>query len=496
MPPITLPISRLINVTVSLAAQAAQGQNTSTLLILGSSPVIDVISRMRSYTSIAQVAADFGTSAPEYLAALLWFEQNPQPTQLDIGRWAKTASSGQLLGGPLTAAQQSMAFWNAIVNGSFKITIDGGAVQTLTGLNFSGAANMNGVAGVIQAALAGANIVWDSVYNRFEVTSHTTGATSTVSFATTDAGVGTDISADLGLTAGFVGIIQANGIAAETAISAVTLLDTNFGMQWFALVVIGAADADHLAIAAFVEADTTKHYYGVTTQEATVLTPGDTTDIAYQLQQLGYNFTCVQYSSSNPYAVVSLLARILTTNFAGNNTTITLMYKQEPGIVPENLTTTQVNALEAKNCNVFVAYNNNTAIIEPGVSSSGNFIDTVIGAAVMAIEIQTALYNALYTSPNKIPQTDAGTAILTNSAAAICAQFVANGFLAPGTWTSQGFGALVTGQNVPKGYYIYAPPVSSQSQAQRTSRVSVPIQIGAKLAGAIHVVNLAITVNP
>jgi hypothetical protein len=489
----TLQVSRLINVSVTLSPLAAQGQNTNALLILADTPVIDVVTRIRAYTNIADVAADFGTSSPAYLAAVLWFEQNPQPTTLYIGRWAAGASAGQLLGAPLTPAQQLPSAWTGITTGSMHISIDG-TPQSLTGLDFSGVTNMNAVAAVIDGPLTGATIVWNPIYNRFEVTSATTGASSTVSFATTGAG-GVDIHSQVGLAVTNTGSYVANGIVAESAVSAVTLFDTRFGMTWFGLVVIGEVNADVLAIAAYIEAGTTKHYYGVTTQDANVLVGSDTTNIAYLLKQLKYNFTGVQYSSSNPYAVVSLLARILTTNYQGNNTVITLMYKQEPGIVPENLTETQAEAVSGFNCNVFVAYNNNTAIIEFGVSSSGNFIDTVIGVAVMAIDIQTALYNLLFQSATKIPQTDAGTQQLVAVIIGILNAYVSNGLIGPGKWTANGFGALETGDFMPKGFYVYAPPVSTQSQAQRAARISVPIQIAAKLAGAVHQVNVSIIVN-
>lgn len=492
MPNPTLPVSRLIDVTVSLAQQAAQGQNLNALLILSANVTIDVVTRMRSYTTIAEVAADPAIDATGLAAATLWFEQAPQPTQLYIGRWAKTASSGQLFGAPLTPSQQLISFWNAITNGGVDFVVNGVA-KNLASLNFSAASNMNGVAAVIQAALTGATIVWDSVYNRFEVTSATTGASSTVAFATS--GSGTDISADLGLTAASSGAYVANGIVAESALAAVTLFDNDFGQLWYALTLIGSVDSDSEAIGPYIEASPNKHFFGVTSQEAATLTPGDTTTIAYGLQQLGLNHSCVQYSSTNPYAVVSLFGRILTTDYAGNNTVITLMYKQEPGIIPENLTETQIAALEAKNCNVFVAYNNNTAIIEQGVCSSGQFIDTVMGADALAIGIQTALFNALYTTSTKIPQTDSGTHILTTAISQICAEFVADGYIAPGTWTSNGFGSLNTNDYMPTGYYIYAPPVSTQTQAARAARISVPIQVAVKLAGAVHTVDCAITVN-
>jgi hypothetical protein len=139
-----------------------------------------------------------------------------------------------------------------------------------------------------------------------------------------------------------------------------------------------------------------------------------TTDIAYLLKQLGYKKTMVQYSSTNAYAVVSALARILTTNYNGNSTVITLMYKQEPGIVAENINSTQADALGAKNCNVFATYDNNTAIFQPGVTCSGIFTDVVLGTDWLAVDLITNLYNLLYTSTTKIPQTDAGTHLRFN----------------------------------------------------------------------------------
>lgn len=490
----SLPISRLVSVSVNLTPAGAQAQNLSTLLILGDSEVIDSVERYRDYDSLEQVASDFGTSANEYKAAALWFEQVPQPTSLKIGLWAKTARKGVLRGAPRSAAEQSISAWNAITTGAFTYTKDGGAATTVSGLNFSGATNLNGVAAIITAALVGATCVWNSAFSRFEITSSTTGATSSISFLSTP-GAGTDISDELGMRSTQSGAYVANGMAAETAVAAVTLFNENYGQSWYALVVTGAANADHLEIAPYIEGSNTKHLYGVTTQEAGVLVPATTTDIAYQLSQLGYKKTMVQYSSSNAFAVCSALARILTTDYNGNNTVITLMFKDEPGILPEQLNATQANSVAAKNANVFVGYNNDTAILQHGVCSSGDFVDIVTGTDWLALEIQTALYNVLYTSPTKIPQTDAGMHVLVTTTENVCSQGVINGLLAPGVWNSNGFGILKQGDFMPKGFYVYAPKVATQNPADRAARHSVPIQVAVKLAGAIHDISVSVTVN-
>lgn len=493
--PQSLPVSRLINVAVSLTPTAAQAQNLSSLLILGSSVVIDTLERYRDYSSLSAVALDFGTSAAEYLAAALWFQQVPQPTTLKIGRWAASASSGVLKGASLSVAAQALSNFTAITTGGFTYTKNGGAPTSVTGINLSGATSLNAVASLITAALSGATMVWNAAYSRFELTSTTTGTTSSISFLTAP-GSGTDISGILGMLSTSSGAYRVDGILAETAVNCLALFDQNYGQSWYAAVVLGAVNADHLACAALLEGTNTKHLYGITTQEAGVLVAATTTDIAYQMSQLAYNKTVVQYSSSTPYAVVSLLARMLTVDYTGNSTTITLAYKQEPGIVAEALNTVQADALKGKKCNAFMAFNNNTAVVLNGVCSSGVFVDTVTGSDWLAVTLQTSLYNLLYTSTTKIPQTDAGMQLLCTTAEAVCAQAVANGLLAPGTWQSSGFGQLKTGDFMPKGYYIYAPRVALQSQADRAARKSVPIQIAAKLAGAVHEVSIAVSVNP
>lgn len=490
----TLPVSRLINVSVQLTPNAAQAQNLSTLLVLGTSAIIDSVERWRPYETLADVAADFGATAEEYKAALLWFQQAPQPTQLRIGRWFNAASKGGLRCATIPASSQLLSAWTGITNGGFTYTKDGGPATNVTGINFSSAANLNAVATLIQNALTGVAVVWNANYQRFEFTSNTTGATSSISFLSAPS-AGTDISAQLGGRSTDSGAYLFVGMAAETALDAATLFDANYGQSWYAMTIPAAVNNDHLAVAAYLEGTNAKHLYGVTTMEAGALVPSSTTDLAYLLNQQNLLRTVVQYSSVNAQAVVSLLARALTVDYTGNNTVITLMYKQEPGIVAESINSTQALALETKACNVFVNYNNDTAIIQRGVVSKGEFLDVVTGTDWLAVTLQNSLYNLLYTSTTKVPQTDAGVALLTTTCAAVCGQAVLNGLLAPGQWNSGGFGELRQGDFMAKGYYIYAPPVRTQNPADRAARKSVPIQVAAKLAGAIHDINVAVTVN-
>lgn len=488
-----LPVSSLINVQVNLSPAPAQAQSLANLLILGSSGVIDGIERMRQYSTLSGVALDFGLASPEYLAAQEWFAQSPQPTSVLVGQWFKTASHPRITG---AAVSTTLAQWQAITNGSFKYDDSVVAATEVTGLDFSGVTNLNGVAAIVQTAIdtvlgsALATVVWDSIYSRF--TLEVADARDLMFF--TNATTGTAIAGLLGFTSTAGGYVVPV-FPIETALQATVEFDDRFGQKWYALFIEGASNADHVAVAGYIEGSNTKHFYAVNSQEAGILSAVDTSNIAYQLKELGYKKSAVQYSSKSKYAVVSLISRILTTDYTANKTVITLQYKQEPGIIAEELATTQAANAAAVNANIFVKYDNNTAIIQHGTVASGDFIDVIIGADWMAITIQNDVYNLLYTANTKIPQTNQGHNLIATVITNTCEQGVANGLLAPGKWNNNGFGTLKQFDYLSKGYYIYWMPVELQNPADRAARKSTTFQVAAKLAGAIHTCDIILNID-
>lgn len=491
-----LAVSNVVRVTMNIAPLAAPTRNFGAALHMGNTDVIDVSERIRAYANMTGVSQDFGVNDPEYKAATLHFGQTPQPSLLYIGRWAKGATKATLRGGVLTPAEQLMSNFTVVTTGAFSITIDG-TIRQVSGLNFSTDTNLNGVASRIQTALAllatGATCVWDASIGRFTIKSGTTGGSSTITYAGAPAS-GTAIGGLLKCLTGQASIPIA-GIAAETLDAAISIM-ADKSSDWYAAIPLEAvSDAEAIAASAIIEAQDKKRRIGYTLQNTNVLDGGSSADLASQLKALAYKRTFVQYSSSSPYAVASFFARASTVNFEGSNTTITMMFKTEPGVVAEYLTQTQANTLKAKNCNVFVNYDNATAILQHGVNCDGSFFDEWHGLDWLENSVQTAVYNLLYTSTTKVPQTDEGTNTICTVIAERCEQARINGLIAAGRWNGDPIGQLKRGDTLGKGFYIYAPLVSSQSQADREARKSVPIQVAAKFAGAVHFVDCAFTIN-
>ena len=283
--------------------------------------------------------------------------------------------------------------------------------------------------------------------------------------------------------------------AVETLLQAVnaSLQYTN----WYGLAIADSTDlveADVISVAAAIEASSLSRILAVTTDDVNVLVAGNTDNIGYKLKAAGYGRTFWQYSSSSKYAAISAFGRAFTVNFTGNNTTITLKFKTEPGVTYETLTTTQAAAIDSINGNVYVYYANDTAIIQQGVMANGDFFDERHGLDWLQNYVQTNLYNLLYTSATKIPQTDAGVTRLMTNVEASLDQAVNNGLVAPGVWNGGPIGQIQSGDTLTKGYYVYADAVSSQAQSDREARKSPVIQAAIKLAGAIHYGDVQINV--
>lgn len=490
-----LSAADVVNVQSTIEPIAAATRNFGALLIIGTSSVIGPAERIRQYAALDGVADDFGTAAPEYLAADLVFSQSPQPAIVYVGRRVGSAIGGYVISKAFNASEQAalLTTLQAITAGAMSVTVDG-TPRALAGLDFHSITTLGGAADVIAAALTQATVVWSASTGTFTVTSKTTGTGSSVDYAI-NTGSGTQIAATLGLTSSLASS-KSEGMAAETPLAATQLL-ADRSADWFGCLHADTSltNSDHTAIAAYIEGTSPTRLYGITTQDLATLNPASTTDLAYLLSAAAYSRTFIQYSASSPYAVASAYGRAFTVDFGGNNTTITLMFKQEPGVVPEDLSETQASALKAKHCNVFVRYNNSTAIIQHGVMCNGYYFDEIHGASWLANDIQTAVYNLFYTTTTKIPQTDAGVHKITTVVEQRCVQAVANGLLAPGVWTGPTIGDVTYGTALAKGYYVYVPLIATQSVADRAARKAPPIQVAAKFAGAVHSANVILNFN-
>lgn len=482
-----IPVNKIVNVSILSSPTFPQRKGFGLLMIVGTSARLPIGNRIRAYNDMDGVSADFSAGDEEYKAAQVFFSQAPRPVELRIARRFLTAVAGELLGS--VNAEKDIADWKAITTGAFAITIDGSA-ESITGCDFSSAANLNAVATIIQTKLAAASTGATCVYDgtRFIIRSGTTGITSTVSY-TTAPGTGVDIGPLLGTRAADLGVTSA-GVAAETISDSLDNLQQADSAWYGFMFTTGVTDDEIKEAAAWTEART--KMFGVTTANSDVLDQGVTSDIGSFFKQNLYSRTIVQWDNNDPYAIASAFARGFVVNFNEQNSTITLKFKQEPGVTPISITESQRQALVAKNVNYYT-YFGDSAMLAEGVMASGQFFDERHGLDWLQNAIETNVFGYLFTRTTKVPQTDKGVASLVQQVEKACVDAVNNGLIAPGTWNGNDLGEVKSGDFLAKGFYVYAQPVALQNQSDREARKSPPIQALIKGAGAIHSVSISVT---
>ena len=488
----SIPVSSVVNVSIAVGAVFPARAGFGTLnIITAETGVIGIAERIRSYSNLDGVTADWPADSEVVAAATAYFSQQPKPTQLRVSTRYPTAQAAQLRGGSVVDDATNLGIFNAITDGSFDITMD--TVQNdVTGLNFSGAADMDAVAVIIETALqleaggsyAASTCVYDQ--GRFFINSGSTGVTSTINFlSAVDPVTGTDISSLLQMRQGEG--TKTDGVDAETITASLNTIQ-NINPDWYGFmftkevrdgVQINAEDA---VVAAAAWAEARVKVFGNTSNDLDVLDSVTTTDIASVLKLAAYRRTITTFSSyPDQYPSASILGRAFTVNFSQPNSTLTLKFKQMPGITVEDLTVSQKSVLDSKKAN---------ALIEVGASfmyaeswmASGVFFDEVHGIDWLQNAIETNVFGYLLTRTTKVPYTNKGIAAIEQQVIKALDEAVVNGLIAPGE--------TIDGEFLGTGYKTIIIPAEDINQSDVEARHYPGLSFVVLGAGAIHSVQI------
>lgn len=253
-----------------------------------------------------------------------------------------------------------------------------------------------------------------------------------------------------------------------------------------------------LAIAAWCETNNSAFMNCQTGTNATeIRTQSATDDICTQLNALGYRHTFTAAHATDAYAGLALTKFFAAVNYSGTNTTITGDYKKSPGVAAEDLTDTAYTAMVNKKCMFYTIVANDGSedsgrwINTYSHSTYGEWMDDVVNLDSFVNAMRVGLYNTL-TAAKKLPQTPRGQAVLLGEARKICKQFVANDYLGPRDYTNPDTGDSA----YTVGYEILtdANDILDLSDTDRAARKAYPISIRLFRAGAIHFVDLDLTI--
>jgi hypothetical protein len=532
-----LALSNLVSISVTVEPGGVAAPQFNQGLFVGPSTVIPSYGsnpRLRQYASTTAMLSDgFTSSDPEFIAAQIYFSQNPAPQFIWIGRQ------------DLTAIQTAVPDGRTVTDGAITATQD---VLTSATANFV-SGDVGSAVRVVGAGAAGVDLVTTIA----SVTNSTTAvlaanASTTVTGAQTSIGavgaaykVGDIVGVTQGgasngfltvLTIGTSGVVKtlgtvvgtqgtgytvANGLSTtggsgtglEVNITAVgeTLLQAAEACReastvWYGLVVNNPADSDNLALAEWADPmwQTTRYYpWSSDIQIANAVANNVALQLqALQLRVLGtYATTQNGAYANNIYAAAAVMGVEMGLNTGLANSFFTAAHKQLEGIAPEPLSQTQYTNIKAAGFNVY-ANLSPFQDYEPGLMSNGAPSYLWLFLAMLCAQIQYNEIAELNSNP-AIAQTNADEHLLIQAAEQACQNLANIGFIAGGTWQGTSFSivgvSIQNGEALNLGYSVQAQVYSQQSSGDRAAGKAMPLYVFIITAGAVLSIAIGVYVQ-
>jgi len=443
-----LPITNIIDINVTFLPAGIGNFNVNNLALITSDQFLSNPNGdfHRSYVSLAQVGIDFGTNTETYAQAAAVFAQQPN----------------------LVGAGGNLVIFPAFTNSSVAtIAVQAGGTGYKQGDVFTiTQTGANGATGTVSGVNSSGTV------SAITLTAGGTGYSTTTSAATIG-GSGSGLS--VSISALTTETLAAAIARTQQYVYYVGIISTSYGANttWLSL------------------ANTVQGYQNL----ILFLPSNNTIDLSNAFlniqQATDFNTRCLFYSNSNALQArlfaAAYASRLLSVDAAGSNTALNMNLQQLETIVADGgITQTIVGLCQTAGVDIYPS----TAGY-PGVYSNGanKYADEVWNLIAFVAQLEVNGFNALATAGTKVPQTEPGVSVLKNAYKQACQQFVNNGYIAPGAWTSAeiiGNQADLISNILQYGYYIYSQPVNQQSTAARAARQAPLISICIKEAGAIN----------
>lgn len=429
----------IVSVQIALQTTGVTRGNFGTPMIVA--PLMTFPERVRAYSSYNAAAED--DLPPSLLTALSdCFGQTPRPSVVKVGRRA-------VLKGVINVASLIPLF-------TYSMVVDG---QT-----YNYTADATPTAAEIATGLALA------VTGDTDETITATAVGNTVEVAW----IGAAGSIDLGTNLAWGTISPlAGGTATADDLTAILSADSS----WYGLVMVERVKQTQLDAAAWVEAN--DRLFVTATSEADVLNPALATDLISMMKTSRYFRTAVLFhtNAATEYPDAAWAGRVFTIQPGGE----TWALKGLSSVTPSPLSTTQRQTILNKGGNTFEFYHAQVALTNPGKVAAGEWIDVIRFRDWMKDTIQTNLTQMMI-NRDKVPYTDAGIQLCVNNLRKSLKHGQDVGGIAPNELDD-------AGETVP-GFVVTFPRSSDLSANVKASRI-LELGFSARLAGAIHVVEIS-----
>lgn len=371
-----------------------------------------------SWNTPESVSNYFGATSIEAELASIYFlgyiGSNIKPSTMLIGQFTETAVGGWVRGGQVLA---TLADLQTITAGTLTQAIDG-VVYNLTGIDFSSdlsfsAMATNLAAVFVAAGATGTTCVYSSDFQAFQIFSPTTGATSSVGFATAGT-VG-----DALLLTEALGAVDSDGLDARTIaenMDGYTVTTTN----WVSFMhVFDQTDDQKIEFAEWANSKNlgVRYVYSTWDSSVTATDPASVTNIGKRVKALSLVGTVSNYNNKQLAAFTCSFIASLAFDIA--NGRATAAFKRQGGLEITVTTAEAADGLLANGFNFYGDYqtaNDSFRWYYNGqISGDYAWIDTHVNAIQLNNAFQLA-FMSLFANVSAIPYNLRGYDLIRSAA--------------------------------------------------------------------------------
>jgi len=424
-----------------------------------------------SFANKEDVGRYFGFTSTEYGMAAIYFNgydgSTKKPGALLFAQFNETAVSAWLRSGSLADMTLDQL---KLISGTLILTVDG-TVKTSSNIVLTSVTSFAQAATVIKTAIgSGVDVVYDTVQKAFIIKSSTTGAASTITYAT-----GTAATA-LRFTAATGAIISQGADIANVPSLMVSVLDKT--QNWALFTTSFECDeAQHLAFSSWVNSENYRFGYVAHYDEADAKVQGSTSTLTYKLIET-YNYQNVLPVYGDQTYAASALGYAASLDFDRQEGRVPFKYREQSGLVANVTSSADCTALKANGYNFYGAYTAND--FDTQYWAEGNITGDFKWFDSFCFQIwlnSRLMRNAidLFKSNRSLPYNTRGDAAIEASFADTIEQGKVFGGIRTGIDLSasqrdeikNAVGVDVAASIVSKGWYLYIPKATAQQRADR-----------------------------
>lgn len=386
---------------------------------------------VREYASLAEmVEDDFVSTDPAYLMATKVFSQNPKVRKIKVGH--RTSDPTQTVTLTVSGATVSGVTYSVDVAGVTYSEESDGTINTNAEMATALAALIDANPTVAASASGAVITMTAAAGTLFDVANWT----SNLALANTTADPG--ISDDL------------DAILAEDS-------------EWYGLLLDSPSKDEIVAAAAWVEANGKLAVFD--SSDSACFDNGSTTDVMATLESTSYARSGVIFNANKMLNYAS--CAWMGDRFPYDPGKDTWAFKTLAGATVSSLTSGQVNAILAKNGNVYTTIAG-VNVTQFGKTASGEYFDVTRFIDWLSSEIKIQIYAALANS-QKIPYTDKGVQIIVSHIKSVLQRGIDVGGLSSDPYPE-----------------VEVPLVADVDAVTKATRTLPDVLFRATLAGAIH----------